>query len=193
MRMRTKETTKPRGSFALEDTLWNFVVAQMASTGLTKNGVLRKAILSLKRAVEDGIVPLPSARPLPENRAIAETPPDNISGAAQHGVRISQSVTDKLARMRLLNGVLRSEERPDDLISEYRALQEEMVHTFIPLIDTLVRAGLITVNVDLEDVDGLRKFTTVFGDPAFVFENGNIWIDSKHSGGMLMKQEDMKT
>jgi hypothetical protein len=103
-----------------------------------------------------------------------------------NGVQLSGGITDKLERMRHLNSVIKTQERPeDDLVAEHGALRADLARTFIPLIEQLAEAGLLTLNINIEDIDDIQRFSTLFGEPTVVFENGNIWIDGKHSGGML--------
>jgi hypothetical protein len=73
-------------------------------------------------------------------------------------------------------------------MAEYRAMLAEMVETFLPLVKQLVKAGLLTMNINIEDIDDLHKHSTLTGEPTIVFDNGNIWIDAEYAGGNLRKR-----
>jgi hypothetical protein len=115
----------------------------------------------------------------------AENPPPHPQ---ESGVYLSNSVAEKLKRMRFLNAVLKSEEDvEDELVSEYRVIQAEMVSVFMPILTQMSKAGLLTVNLNIEDIENIEQYATLFGEPTFVFDNGNIWIDAENSGGVLRK------
>lgn len=183
-RSRTGEPVTSRGTVALEDSLWEFVVQQRKSTGLSKNGVLRRALFVLKRAVESGIDP--SASEHSEAYKASNASGESSMLDIRSTLGIPANILEKLSRMRFLHAVLRTEELPEAALqSEYLSLQAEMLPLFMPLMEQLIRAGLITVETDIDDVEGILQFSSVFGEPAYTFENGNIWIAAKHSGGML--------
>jgi hypothetical protein len=103
-------------------------------------------------------------------------------------VQISKNVADKLERMRFINAGIKSDEEvldDDEVMAEYRAMLAEMVETFLPLVKQLVKAGLLTMNINIEDIDDLNKHSTLTGEPTIVFDNGNIWIDTEYAGGNL--------
>jgi len=103
-------------------------------------------------------------------------------------VQISKSVADKLERMRFINSAIKSDEEllyDDEVMDEYRAMLAEMVDTFLPLVKQLVKAGLLTVNINIDDIEDLQRYSTLTGEPTIVFDNGNIWIDTEHAGGNL--------
>jgi len=106
-------------------------------------------------------------------------------------VQIPKDVAEKLERMRLINAAMKSDEEvldDDEVMSEYRAMLAEMVETFLPLVKQLVKAGLLTMNIDIEDISDLHKYSTLTGEPTIVFDNGNIWIDTEYAGGNLRKR-----
>lgn len=103
-------------------------------------------------------------------------------------VQIPKNVAEKLERMRLINAAIKSDEEvldDDQVMAEYRAMLAEMVATFLPLVKQLVKAGLLTMNIDIEDINDLHKYSTLTGEPTIVFDNGNIWIDTEYAGGNL--------
>jgi hypothetical protein len=106
-------------------------------------------------------------------------------------VQISKSVAEKLERMRFINAGIKSDEElleDDKVMAEYRTMLAEMVETFLPLVKQLVKAGLLTMNISIEDIDDLQKHSTLTGEPTIVFDNGNIWIDTEYAGGNLRKR-----
>jgi hypothetical protein len=106
-------------------------------------------------------------------------------------VQISKNVAEKLERMRFINAAIKSDEEVldnDEVTAEYRTMLAEMVGTFLPLVKQLVKAGLLTVNINIEDIDDLHRYSTLTGEPTIVFDNGNIWIDTEHAGGNLRKR-----
>lgn len=105
-------------------------------------------------------------------------------------VQISKNVATKLERMRFINAAIKSDEEvlgDDEVMAEYRSMLAEMVETFLPLVKQLVTAGLLTMNINIEDIDDLQKYSTLTGEPTIVFDNGNIWIDAEYAGGNLRK------
>jgi hypothetical protein len=64
----------------------------------------------------------------------------------------------------------------------------EMVATFLPLVKQLVKAGLLTMSINIDDIGDLHKHSTLDGEPTVVFDNGNIWIDTEYAGGNLRKR-----
>jgi hypothetical protein len=106
----------------------------------------------------------------------------------QTEVRISRSVAEKLEWMRFVNAGIKSDEDllfDDEIMAKYRTMLAEMVTTFSPLVKQLVKAGLLTMSINIEDIDDLHKYSTLTGEPTIVFDNGNIWIDTEHAGGVL--------
>ena len=105
-------------------------------------------------------------------------------------VQVATEVAEKLARMRFINACIKSDEEmlEDELMDEYRTLQAEMVEIFLPLVKQLVKAGLLTVDINIEDIKDIHKHSTLFGEPTSVFDNGNIWIDTEYAGGGLRKR-----
>ena len=109
-------------------------------------------------------------------------------------VHISKNVAETLERMRFINAVIKSDEEvleDDELMTEYRTMLAEMVETFLPVVKQLVKAGLLTVNINIEDIDDLQQYSTLTGEPTIVFDNGNIWIDTEHAGGNLRKAAEI--
>jgi hypothetical protein len=90
--------------------------------------------------------------------------------------------------MRFLNAVIKSEEdAEEELFSEYQAILADMVPVFMPILTQISKAGLLTVNLNVEDIENIEAFSTLSGEPTFVFDNGNIWIDAEYSGGVFRK------
>jgi hypothetical protein len=106
-------------------------------------------------------------------------------------VQIPKDVAGKLERMRFINAAIKSDEEvlnDDEVMAEYRSMLAEMVATFLPLVKQLVMAGLLTMNIDIEDINDLHKYSTLTGEPTIVFDNGNIWVDTEYAGGNLRKR-----
>jgi len=92
--------------------------------------------------------------------------------------------------MRMLNAIFKTDEdAEEDLFAEYRGMLAEMVAVFLPLVNLLVKAGLLTANMNIEDIEDIYRFSSLTGEPTAVFDNGNIWIDTEYSGGSLRPGE----
>lgn len=101
-------------------------------------------------------------------------------------ISIPSDIKAKLQRMRMLNAIFKTDEdAEEDLFVEYRGMLEEMVATFMPLVSLLAKAGLLTANMNIEDIEDIHRYSTLTGEPTAVFDNGNIWIDTEYSGGVL--------
>ena len=59
----------------------------------------------------------------------------------------------------------------------------KIVAVFLPLVTLLVKAGLLTANMNIEDIEDIYRFSSLTGEPTAVFDNGSIWIDTEFSGG----------
>lgn len=104
---------------------------------------------------------------------------------------IPADINEKLQRMRMLNAIFKTDEdAEEDLFAEYRGTLEEMVTIFLPLVNLLAKAGLLTTNMNIEDIEDIHRHSTLSGEPTAVFENGNIWIDTEYSGGVLRGKEN---
>lgn len=104
----------------------------------------------------------------------------------QLNITISDDIKKNLQRMRELNAIFKTDEfAEEELYEEYRTIQSKMVSVFIPIVELMVKAELITVNIEVDENDDMNEYTNISGDPTCVFDNGNIWIDSEHSGGCL--------
>jgi hypothetical protein len=115
----------------------------------------------------------------------------SLSGGLKTGVAISKDAADKLERMRFINAVIKSDEEAmddEEMFAEYRELLGEMVNIFLPLVRKMVKAGLLTLNINIEDIGDLARYSTLSGEPTFVFDNGNIWIDTEFAGGNLRRE-----
>jgi hypothetical protein len=116
---------------------------------------------------------------------------DPHSASPANSVQIPKEVAEKLERMRFINAGLKSNEElmyNDALMAEYRTMLAEMVETFLPLVKQLVKAGLLTININIDDINDLQRYSTLTGEPTIVFDNGSIWIDTEYAGGNLRKR-----
>ena len=107
-------------------------------------------------------------------------------------VPIPKDVVEMLERMRIINALAKTDEEAlfdDDLMNEYRAIQEEMVAVFMPLVKLIVKAGLLTMSINIDDIESIDNYSTLTGEPTAVFDNGNIWIDTEYGGGNLRQSE----
>jgi hypothetical protein len=114
----------------------------------------------------------------------------NVGGSpnrsASVGIPIPKGIIQKLERMRTINAMTKANVAAfnnERLMREYGTIQTEMVATFLPLVRQIVRAGLLTmsINVDDNELFGTPP-TSITGEPTAVYENGNIWIDTEYSG-----------
>jgi hypothetical protein len=102
------------------------------------------------------------------------------------GIPIGKDILEKLERMRTISAMTKAAGAAFDderLMTEYGAIQTEMAATFLPLVKLLVRAGLLTMTINVDDSEMFRApFSSITGEPTAAYENGNIWIDSEYSG-----------
>lgn len=101
-------------------------------------------------------------------------------------VTVSVAVQAKLDRMAELHQELLFSESCDynePIAVEFRAIQSELVVEFMPLVEMLVSAGLLSVAIELLPEDEAEKFQLLSGEPFGVFVNGNICLQSEFSGG----------
>lgn len=105
---------------------------------------------------------------------------------------MSEDVKKNLEKMKSLNDIFETDEFTEgELYEEYRSLLEEMVPVFMPIVEYMIEAGLITTNieVDEDEEDDMNKYLYISGDPKYVFDNGNIWISGNYSGGAYKNQD----
>jgi hypothetical protein len=161
----------------------------------TQDHAFNEVARGLRRVVEEMNKAAQSGR----TSMIEITPPkqDQIRVENRHaiphtnGVQIAAGIAENLLRMRFINAALKSDEEmlsDDAIMAEYRGLLAEMVQTFLPLVKQLVHAGLLTMNINIEDIEDLQKYSTLTAEPTTVFDNGNIWIDTEYAGGVLRKR-----
>lgn len=163
-RTRTTEKTKPRGSIALEETLWRFVLDHGRKAGLSKNAVYRQALSAFKAAIESGTADASLDGPLysPEDDASSETGFSSEFFAITEGVQITEKLFETLERMRLLK--FASKGGDWDAGSKHRRLIRETTPLFEPLMRLLVEADMIALSVELikrrpENIDSLWALT----------------------------------
>jgi hypothetical protein len=201
-RSRTTSKTRPRGSIAVEDELWKFVEAQKAQTGLTNNGVYRKALLALKKAEEDKATPAVQEGALTESDAAAHsglvvTGPDSVSV-----YRILDVVNDKIARLNLLVGQMNSRHRaerantltdqinaqepPEDVEPEYRALVVELAKIFVPITKGLIQAKVCRLRIHFDDIKDFKTFESIYADLRHIgVWDDYIWLHGDKVGGTV--------
>ena len=103
----------------------------------------------------------------------------------QPGNILAPDVAEKLKRMWIINAALKSDEEisdDDDVMTEYRSLLGELVPVFLPLVQQLVRAGLLTMHIDIDGIEDIDQFSSLDGEGVEVFDNGNIWVACEESG-----------
>lgn len=123
-----------------------------------------------------------------QNNSLTEDPHDAPEAA---NVQIPQDVAKKLERMRFITAAIKSDEKVlnnKKVMAEYSDMLGELVATFLPLVKQLVSAGLLTVNINIEDIGDLQRHSTLTGEPTIAFDNGNIWVDTEYAGGNLRKR-----
>lgn len=103
-------------------------------------------------------------------------------------IQLSRDIFDALARMAILNGMIKAEgDAADEAVhAEYRMFLPSMVDEFLPLIDKLIAAGLLTAQVDLAGREA-SKYSAIEGVPTRALDNGTIWLTCQFSGGTLRK------
>lgn len=165
------------------------------SDGVTQDHAFNEIARGIRRVVEE-MSKAPqrgrdSSAELEETQKHDKTLSEDPHAIPQVGsVQISKNVAEKLERMRFINAGIKSDEElldNDEVMAEYRTMLAEMVETFLPLVKQFVKAGLLTMNINIEDIDDLHKHSTLTGEPTIVFDNGNIWIDTEYAGGILRK------
>ena len=162
----------------------------------TQDHAFNEVARGIRRVVEE----MSKASPRGRDSSVALEEPrkqENALSKDQHAaqqlsnVQVSKDVADKLERMRFINAAIKSDEEvlnDDKVMAEYRAMLAEMVATFLPLVKQLVSAGLLTLNINIEDIDDLQRYSTLTGEPTIAFDNGNIWVDTEYAGGNLRKR-----
>ena len=128
-----------------------------------------------------------------EEKSSAVSPMTGNKVNSSDRILVPDDIKDKLQRMRMLNAIFKTDEdAEEDLFAEYREMLEEMVAVFLPLVNLLIKAGLLTANMNIEDIEDIYRYSSLTGEPTAVFDNGNIWIDTEHSGGNLRQSKDAK-
>jgi hypothetical protein len=97
---------------------------------------------------------------------------------------LTQQTRDKLVRMAELNVLFNSpegESATESQWDEYRALLQEAVAAFQPVVQSLVDAGLFTVSIERQELETWTKkspgWESAQLDVTSCFCNGNIWLD----------------
>lgn len=125
-------------------------------------------------------------RALGQKESTAANPSTGGKDIASETIQIPADIKKKLQRMRMLNAIFKTDEdAEEELFVEYRGMLKEMVDIFLPLVSLLVKSGILTVNLNTEDIEDISRYSSLTGEPTVVFDNGNIWIDTEHSGGTL--------
>ena len=107
-------------------------------------------------------------------------------------IQISGHTLAKLERMRFLVAVIEREEScEEDIYAEFRSLQEAMVEEFMPVVEKLTRAGLLTVAIDDPGYEYLTKqYDSISGEAITAFNNGNIWIAARSVSGACYRKKE---
>lgn len=106
---------------------------------------------------------------------------------ANHPFTVRGDLALKLKRMSEITAAIRNQTEEeeatwdDELMRECRSLREELVTVFLPLIEKLVDAGLLTMSIDLTADPDITKYSAIAGEGVEAFDNGNIWIDCEAS------------
>jgi hypothetical protein len=205
---RLADKTKPRGSIALEESLWDFVQTQKAKTGLSANAVYRKALSNLKAAEEESSS-VPSASLQEDDAAAKSLAVGSVADLKSH-IQIPEIVSEKLGRLRLLNALRKKRretfwlsgasktEPTHDHLSEFEALeaeltplQAELVALFLPLLTQLVQSGLLQTHIVFDDsITSSETCEAVIGEPTHAFKklDGELCIFGKQRGGILREK-----
>lgn len=161
----------------------------------TQDHAFSEVVRGIRRVVEETITSvrtIPSEPLLGEEQEDLRIPVHSKPTRESNKVPIPKDVIEMLERMRIINALAKTDEEAlfdDDLMNEYRAIQEEMVDVFMPLVKLLVKAGLLTMSINIDDIDSIDNYSTLTGEPTAVFDNGNIWIDTEYGGGNLRQSE----
>lgn len=98
--------------------------------------------------------------------------------------QINKETMDKLQRMRSLNAIIGHEYDPEeDIFAEYKTLLEDLREDFMPLMELLIKTGLITVSIHDPEGEFLEEeYIGISGTPMLAFENGSICLDAVVDG-----------
>ena len=155
----------------------------------THDQAFNEVARGIRRVVEELTKASDSASHAPatgQEKRNASNPTTGDKVIASESIPIPADIKEKLQRMRMLNAIFKTDEdAEEDLFTEYRGVLEEMVAVFLPLVNLLVKAGLLTANMNIEDIEDIYRYSSLTGEPTAVFDNGNIWIDTEYSGGTL--------
>jgi hypothetical protein len=110
---------------------------------------------------------------------------------------LGKPMEDKLHRMKELETIIdeHGEEDPrmNAVFEESRTLRAELVPIFLPLVQKLADAGLLSCTMDLEgfeDAPRVTNYRSLDAHPTEAFDNGNIWLSCSWDGeGYLAKEE----
>lgn len=95
-------------------------------------------------------------------------------------IEIPQETADKLNRLRVLDALIEVERADDGDLVECWKLREELVAEFLPMVQLIVRSGLLTVCAE-EEKGAAEEYLSpeyefVAWDADHAFGNGNIWV-----------------
>jgi hypothetical protein len=133
-----------------------------------------------RKAVEGGLAEEPSVRDgIPQDAV----DPINIWGGK--GLYVSDEIIEKLHRLRLLNSAFEAEASAFDLLFEATPLQDELVSLFLPLVELLIKTGMLDLSTEVFNASKITDNSTVFAAPTNASaDTGKIRIHAMYTGAV---------
>jgi len=94
---------------------------------------------------------------------------------------MTETIQKQLQRLTELQALINhlGDETPDETYTEYRELAEPLVQEFLPLVQTLAQAGLLTLNVRKETLAEVTKDVDIVFECREVRDNGSILLEAE--------------
>jgi len=105
---------------------------------------------------------------------------------------MTETVQQQLRRLTELQAMIHylGDNTPEEVFTEYRGLAEPLVQEYLPLVQWLARAGLLTLNVREEALAEVIKggYIAAAFDCRDAWDNGSIWLEG-HDPCMLTPKQ----
>jgi hypothetical protein len=111
----------------------------------------------------------------------------------QMPIEIPQATMDKLNRLGVLDALIYADRADEPELKECWKLRDELTSEFFPLVQLIVRSGLLTICAENEEnaageyLSPEQKLVAWDADHAFL--NGNIWIQGGEVTMSMPKQK----